>query len=364
MQSFNPQQYSSLLAQKQAKLKQLLVPFCPPDMEVFASATEHFRLRAEFRIWHTEKRCFYAMFNPGDKHNPIEMTQLLIASKLINQLMPKLLDAINQDSTLKHKLFQVDFLTTLSGDGLISLLYHKTLDAKWQHAAQQLQAAIGVAIIGRARKQKCVLQRDYVTETFHLGGKTLHYQQIENSFTQPNGEMNLNMLNWVRAICLHNQGDLLELYCGNGNFSIALADCFRQVLATEIAKSSVRAALENIHKNRISNLKVVRLASEELMQALNQERSFRRLAEQQIEISDYQFSTVLVDPPRAGLDDKTLQCIQRFERIIYISCNPNTLVQNLNVLSHTHTIEKIALFDQFPYTQHIESGILLSKRHH
>lgn len=366
MPAFTPDNYDQLLAQKHQHLKQLLDAFCAPEIEVFASKKEHFRLRAEFRIWHTNERCFYAMFNPGDKHTPIEVTHFPIGAKKINQLMPKLLNAINQVPILKHKLFQVDFLTTLSEDALISLLYHKPLDDNWEQAARTLQEELGVAIIGRARKQKRVLTRDYVNEKLSINERVLTYQQIENSFTQPNGEMNINMLEWAQRICQPSktgtpQSDLLELYCGNANFSIALAPCFKQILATEISKTSVKSAFENIKNNHVTNLNVARISSEEFMQALKGEREFRRLKEQDIKIEDYQFSTVLVDPPRAGLDDKTLECIKEFERIIYISCNPNTLAENLKTLSQTHRIQKAALFDQFPYTEHIETGLLLEK---
>ncbi|EOA3792905.1 tRNA (uridine(54)-C5)-methyltransferase TrmA, partial [Acinetobacter baumannii] len=73
------------------------------------------------------------------------------------------------------------------------------------------------------------------------------------------------------------------------------------------------------------------------------------------------FDTVFVDPPRAGIDDETLKLLQSFERIIYISCNPNTLYENLKTLTQTHRVTKFALFDQFPYTHHVESGVLLEK---
>jgi len=78
-----------------------------------------------------------------------------------------------------------------------------------------------------------------------------------------------------------------------------------------------------------------------------------------IDLDDYQFSTVFVDPPRAGIDVKTLQLIARFDHIIYISCNPETLADNLKVLCETHVIVRTALFDQFPYTDKIESGVWL-----
>ena len=71
---------------------------------------------------------------------------------------------------------------------------------------------------------------------------------------------------------------------------------------------------------------------------------------------------MLVDPPRAGLDMATINMINQYEYIIYISCNPDTLAHNLQELTKTHTIERAALFDQFPFTHHIESGVILKRR--
>lgn len=68
-----------------------------------------------------------------------------------------------------------------------------------------------------------------------------------------------------------------------------------------------------------------------------------------------------MDPPRAGLDDTTRDLAKDFEQIIYISCNPETLHRDLKILSKTHKIAKFALFDQFAYTNHIESGVILNK---
>jgi len=70
---------------------------------------------------------------------------------------------------------------------------------------------------------------------------------------------------------------------------------------------------------------------------------------------------VLVDPPRSGLDPDSTELVSRFQKIIYISCNPETLKENLTQLSKTHKIDRFALFDQFPYTHHVEVGMVLSR---
>lgn len=363
LSSYKPDNYQALLEQKTARLQHLLTTFEAPPLTVFASPASGFRMRAEFRFWHENNDCFYVMFNKGDSRTPARIDHFPIAHDNLNRLMQSLRAAVMQSDTLRHKLFQVDFLTTLTNDNLITLIYHRKLDGEWEAAATLLEKTLGAAVIGRSRQQRIVISKDYVDETLTVNERPLHYRQLEGGFTQPNARINEKMLGWAIHQAGDNiQGDLLELYCGNGNFTVALAGQFGQVLATEISKPSVQAAQFNFARNGIKNAKVCRLASEEITAALNGTRTFRRLAENGINLDDYQFSTVLVDPPRAGLDPATLALVQRFERIIYISCNPHTLADNLHTLCQTHRIEQAALFDQFPYTEHIETGVHLVRK--
>ena len=362
--AWDPASYTAQLEAKQQRLQELMADFAAPDVRSFASAPSHYRMRAEFRIWHEGDDLYYAMFDQQTKQR-YRVDQFPTASLLINQLMPLLLEAIRPNLTLKHKLFQVDFLSTLSGEAVISLLYHKKLDAAWQTAARELRAALhaaghAVELIGRAHKQKVVLDRDYVIERLQVAGRELQYMQVENSFTQPNAGMNQQMLEWALEVTQGAEGDLLELYCGNGNFSLALARNFRQVLATEIAKPSVDSAQHNIQANDIQNVKILRMSAEEFTMAIRGEREFNRL--KGIDLTSYQCNTIFVDPPRAGLDQATLDMVQGYERILYVSCNPLTLRDNLQQLTQTHDIKQLALFDQFPYTDHMESGVLLVRR--
>lgn len=356
----NPAQYSALLKDKQQTLAELLAPFDAPELEVFASPTEHYRMRTEFRLWREGEQLDYAMFKKGDKHTPILVDSFPIASKQINELMPRLKEAWQASAALSNKLFQIEFLTTLKGDALVTLCYHRPLDEQWQQQAEKLAQQLKISIIGRSRKQRLVVGRDYVVEEFTVANRTFRYQQPEGAFSQPNGVVCNKMLNWAYEVLGDCKDDLLELYCGNGNFTLPLATRVRNVLATEISKTSVKAALQNIADNNIDNISLVRLSAEELTQALNQVRPFNRLA--QVDLTSYQFGTVFVDPPRAGMDKDTCELVRRFPRIIYISCNPETLVENIQQLADTHRISRCALFDQFSYTHHTEAGVLLEKK--
>lgn len=359
------QAYQQQLRAKVERIQDQFALFDTPDLEVFDSAAQHFRMRAEFRIWHTETDMFYAMFDRSgeDKHKKvIRIDEFPIADQAINQLMPKLLAALKANPLLRQRLFEVHFLCSLKGEMLVSIVYHRQLDEAWQAAAQQLATDFNIKLIGRSRKQKFVFSDEYILESLQVDGQHYTYQQFENSFTQPNAKVCEKMLAWACEVAGQSEQDLLELYCGNGNFTLPLSRHFRNVLATELAKSSVHAAQWNIQHNQIDNIKIARLSAEEFTQAYRAEREFRRLQEANINIQSYDFDTIFVDPPRAGIDEQTLSLMQDFKRIIYISCNPDTLHDNLKQLTQSHQIKRFALFDQFPFTHHIECGVLLEKR--
>nr|WP_314615604.1 tRNA (uridine(54)-C5)-methyltransferase TrmA [uncultured Pseudomonas sp.] len=357
---FDPSAYDAQLQAKVARLRDLLAPFGAPEPAVFDSPREHYRLRAEFRLWREDGQRHYAMFAPGDKHKAILIDEFPIASERINQLMPRLKAAWQASEALSNRLFQVEFLTTLADDAMVTLCYHRPLDEAWEVAARELAETLGVSLIGRSKGKRLVIGRDYAVEKLDVAGRVFSYRQPEGAFTQPNGAVNQKMLSWAFEAIGERDDDLLELYCGNGNFTLPLATRVRQVLATEISKTSVNAALSNLDENAVANVRLVRLSAEELTQALNEVRPFRRL--EGIDLKSYDFGTVFVDPPRAGMDPDTCELTRRFERILYISCNPETLAQNIAQLQDTHRIERCALFDQFPYTHHMESGVLLVRR--
>ncbi|USE39809.1 tRNA (uridine(54)-C5)-methyltransferase TrmA [Endozoicomonas sp. SCSIO W0465] len=358
-----PERYQEQLAEKASSICSEFAEFDIPELELFRSRPDHYRMRAEFHVWHEGVHCYYRMFDPQTRQ-PFEVTSFPSGSETINRLMMPLIETIIASSHLKKRLFQVEFLTTQTNEALVSLIYHRQLDELWREEATALQEQFGIRVIGRARKQKLVLDKDYVTETLTVDGKTFQYTQVENSFTQPNAGVNEHMLAWAgrtsKEITSDNSSDLLELYCGNGNFTCVLAGYFTRVLATEMAKTSVHSARENFKLNGVENVEIARLSSEEFTQAMNKERAFRRLST--IDLDSYHFSTILVDPPRAGLDEGTEKLVQNFDNIMYISCNPETLKKNLSTICQTHRIEKIALFDQFPYTHHAEMGVHLIRK--
>lgn len=327
--------------------------------EVHTSPTSGFRSRGEFRIYRDERGLHYAM-NAKGKPLPISSCPILLPH--LQEVLNSLLPLLNRSEVLQTKLFGVEILGTLDKEVLVVLLYHKALDELWEREAKGLEEKLGIHIIGRSRGQKKILSVDYLQDLLQIGGRDYHFVRFDNAFSQPNPYINLKMLEFA-LLCVKESNqtkDLLELYCGGGNFTIPLSREFRKVFATEIAKSSIQALHQNIAKNEVQNIFCARLSGEESIEALRGEREFFRLRE--VDLKDYQFSHIFIDPPRSGVGEvKMLEFISSFENIIYISCNPHTLKEDLKTLLQTHTIKRFALFDQFPYTHHIESGVWLIK---
>ena len=350
--------YDGQIEQKIELNKDRFKDFYSGNISVFRSPTSHYRSRSEFKIWHIDDDIHYAM-NHIEKKGVVLIDECPQVNIHISQLMPKLLKAI-KEKDIGFKLFGADFLSSSDGEIVVSLLYHRRLDEDWMRLALEIADELSIYIIGRSRKQKEVIGQDYITESLNINSKIYKFNYIENSFTQPNPRVNEKMVSWALDMFSNAKNDLLELYCGAGNFTIPFATIFDKVLATEISKSSINAAKTNMSLNGVTNIEFVRMSAEEFVEALDGVREFRRMKD--IDIKSYSLQNIFVDPPRSGMDENSCRFSARFDTILYISCNPESLVRDLDILSQTHDIVDMAIFDQFPYTHHVEMGVKLVKK--
>lgn len=354
--------YDEQLDFKLQREKERFSNFTDLEFDVIRSEEQNFRNRAEFRIWKNydeddNPTISYAMNNFERK--AVEIDSCEIVTSHIKEIMPKLLEKIQNTKILNHRLFAVEFLNSTTNDMLVTLIYHRKLDENWNTEAVKIQNELNIKIIGRSRKQKVILTNDHIDETLQINESPFYFKYKEGGFTQPNSKVNVKMIEWVLSNINTSPNDLCELYCGGGNFTIPMSKKFRKVLATEISKTSINSAKTNCELNDIKNIDFIRMSAEEFVEALQEKREFRRLKD--IDLKSYNFDSIFVDPPRAGLDDTTRALVKEFDNIIYISCNPETLHRDLEELTKTHKITNIAIFDQFSYTNHIECGVILNK---
>ena len=359
---YQPERYQELLNEKVATVLADFKALDAPEPQVLPSPTHSFRMRAEFRVWHDGEDLNFVMFEREKPREPIKITAFPFGSSGIQAVLEPLRTLLQGNETLRFKLFQIEFLSSLYGECLVTLIYHRKLDETWVQEATRLEQLLNIKVIGRSRGQKLVVSDDWIRETLQVEGRSFTYKQPEQAFIQPNAMVNQEMLSWACAHAQNTDQDLLELYCGIGNFTIPLSKRYRRILATEVSKVATRAAQDNLVLNEVSNVAFARLAAEEVTRALNGEREFRRLRSLEPPLNEYDLGTIFVDPPRAGLDEGTTWLCQKFNQILYISCNPLTLIDNIKSMRETHRIEALAFFDQFPYTHHLECGVSLIRR--
>ena len=315
--------------------------------EIYSSPATGYRARAEFGF----SKNYFTMVS--HKHK-ICMDQSSIPHPSIQQLMPNLLSKINKSEIIKKKLFQVNFRTS-GTKVLATLIYHKPLEEEWIQAAKNIQDSLpNISITGRSKKQKVIIGEEDLELLCNYANSSFKILQNDSVFFQPNFYLYSLMISFITKQ-LEDPRDLLELYCGCGGFTLPLASKFNKVFATENNRHSIRLLKESIKLNNLSNIQTARLSDDETASALANERPFRRL--ENIDMQSYEFSHILVDPPRAGLSTETIKLSKQFKNMIYISCNPETFLRDM--VKVNRKIESIGIFDQFANTQHLEVVALL-----
>jgi len=135
---------------------------------------------------------------------------------------------------------------------------------------------------------------------------------------------------------------VLDIYCGSGGISLQLAGASKKVIAVDNSEQNIEAARENAMLNNIPGVEFLCQDAEDF---LADKESLKNA------------STIIVDPPRSGLSKKFRQALieSGIENIIYVSCNPINLRQDLILMEKAYSIEKIIPVDMFPRTRHIEA---------
>lgn len=173
------------------------------------------------------------------------------------------------------------------------------------------------------------------------------YAVTAESFFQVNTKQAINLYNKVREYMGKNKINLaFDLYCGTGTIAIYISDLCNKVVGIEINEDAIECANYNKKLNNIDNIEFI---NDNVSNIIN---------------SDMKPDIIVVDPPRNGLDNKTISIIKNInpKKIIYVSCNPITLARDINRLSDKYKFSDMELFDMFPNTYHVESVILLQRK--
>ena len=174
------------------------------------------------------------------------------------------------------------------------------------------------------------------------------FQISPNSFFQVNSAQTIKMYDEaIKLAELKSTDEICDLYCGIGTISIFASKYVKKVYGIEIVHSSIENAKINLKINNINNVEFIEG---------DVEIAFDDFIKHGIKID-----AVIVDPPRKGLDNKTIENLinTKPKKIVYVSYNPATLVRDLHMLENTFNIKQIKPIDNFPYTNHVECVCLL-----
>ncbi len=144
-----------------------------------------------------------------------------------------------------------------------------------------------------------------------------------------------------------------DLYSGIGTIPIYISKLVSKVVGMEIVEESIEAARSNAEHNSISNCKFLAGKIRVLIKFPDNLYKYHGKPD-----------VVVIDPPRSGMDPKSLDRVIKMEapRIVYISCNPSTLARDLKVFSEKYNIEYAVPVDMFPHTGHVETVVKMSKK--
>ena len=204
-------------------------------------------------------------------------------------------------------------------------------------------------------KFRTVFGRDYIFDT--LGGVKLKI--TAPSFYQVNRAAADLLYAKAKSLAAPEKGDLLlDLYCGAGSIGLSMADKAGELIGIEIIESAVECAAFNARENGIPNAKFYTGDAKNTENLLSHaEGELGKKIEPKI---------VVLDPPRAGCAKELIDFVATRlspERIVYVSCNPQTLARDVKLfLSLGYTPGAVTPFDLFPMTGHVESVIALTRK--
>ena len=145
---------------------------------------------------------------------------------------------------------------------------------------------------------------------------------------------------------------ILDLYCGIGTIGIFASKYVKKVYGIEIVEQAVEDAKENARINNITNTDFFAGDVEVILEDLLKNKNIKP-------------DVVFVDPPRKGLDNVTINNILKVlpNKIVYISCNPATLIRDLKLLEDKYELLEIQPVDMFPFTSHVECVTVLQLKY-
>lgn len=312
--------YENTLEYKKERVKNILSKFDIPKINVIRNENDlYYRNKIELKIV-DGKLGFYEK----STHNLIEIKECKVTKKSINK-------SFEFVKNMKLENANVTIRANYNDEVLI------IIDSKEKPVILNPE---DYKIIGIVLNDKCIYGQDNFIEKINNLFFTVSY----NSFFQVNNYINLELFNLIKENIVGKTA--LDLYSGVGTLSIVASKVVDKVYSIEVIANAVKNALINAKINKCDNINFILGKVEDKIGFINDK-----------------IDTIIVDPARAGLDKKTIKVINNIcpQRIIYVSCDTQSLANNLVDLAN-YEIKKFYILDMFSYTYHIECFCILDRK--
>ncbi|HLV10293.1 MAG TPA: 23S rRNA (uracil(1939)-C(5))-methyltransferase RlmD [Halanaerobiales bacterium] len=350
------------LLERVAKLKGIKVKPTLPAEYPFA-----YRNKAQFPLGKDEEGKIVGGFYRRGSHQLIPGDDCLIQHPLINRVMKKTLEILNDyqlsvydekkhKGLLRHLFIRVGVCTNQAL--LVPVTqkeefpYLKEIAARLNKAVPEIVGIIqninperGNVITGK--KYKTITGQDYYID--YIGN--IKFLISARSFFQVNTLQAKKLYDFVREFAgLSGQEILIDAYCGIGSISLYLAGRAGEIIGIEEIPEAVEDAVKNAELNGIENCRFIKGLVEEKLPEL--------IAE------GIEPDLLLFDPPRKGLAKGVIKTakVVKPKKIIYVSCNPATLARDLKLFKEDYDIIEVQVVDMFPHTYHVETVCLLERK--
>jgi 23S rRNA (uracil1939-C5)-methyltransferase len=256
--------------------------------------------------------------------------------------------------SIRTRLPQIEVAVGDNDVGLVLRVLEAPSTADLQHLRDfELRHAIHFYLQSGGINSIRALSPEMPALVYRLPEAGLELEFLPTDFVQVNGAVNRSLVaSAAELLQLDEHARVLDLYCGLGNFSLALARRAKHVVGVEGDAALVERARANARRNAIANVEFFScdLTGDVGGAAWSRQR----------------YTHVLIDPPRVGTRELLPRVAQLApQRLLYVSCHPATLARDVGILVHEHGFELLAagVVDMFAHTAHVESIAVLGGRH-
>ncbi|MDD2432029.1 MAG: 23S rRNA (uracil(1939)-C(5))-methyltransferase RlmD [Firmicutes bacterium] len=351
-------EYSGQLKWKEKKVKDSLIRLAEiknPKINPIIGMDNpwHYRNRGQFVIGEKEGKLRYGFYSPKS-HSIVSFAECPIHHSFVNKALKGVLPELEgfhsffeNKGVLRHLALRCGEKT---GEVLATVVVSEPLPKTHRLDCSSLDGVVGIVEnINKSRsskvfgeKERVIWGKDHLEERL-LG---LRFKISSQSFFQNNTSQAEKLYSLVLKYANVKGKKVIDLYSGIGSITLVLAKEAKDVLGVEIVKAAVRDAEANARLNQNEN---VHFKAIDAADAFKQEKAPP--------------DVLVVDPPRKGMEKRVIEDIVRFgpQRIVYVSCNPDTLARDIKLLEGNYNFIEATPVDMFPQTTHVETVVLMSR---